>query len=205
MSLGKIKIKGGIFGKKLTFYQYARESLAYAAASNAQNEMNNLANTSIGENFYLKTKNFYIQLLAAYSASYFYYPIFKQLIPIQLQEDSLKEMIHGRDVGIKAWTFDNHPIEDELVEKYKIEFNRYYKGLSIDCDNMRKNSIDTESLNFDTNNFTQLFIEDSIYLMENEGGIYINSIDKLYLSHIIADIPISAFISLSKTSMKYVN
>jgi hypothetical protein len=206
MSLGKIKMKGGLFGKKFTFYEYARHTLASASASNVQSSMNDLAtNTIIGHNIYLKTKNFYIQLLAAYSASYFYYPIFAQIIPIQLLEESLKEIIRGRDVGIKAWTFDNHPIEDELVEKYKIAFNRYYNGLMKDFSDMISSSSNAGVFNPDINNFTKLFIEDSIYLMENESNTSLNEIERLFLSNVIADIPICVFQALSQTSMEYIS
>jgi|APLak6261703504_1056268.scaffolds.fasta_scaffold08548_1 hypothetical protein len=206
MSLGKIKMKGGFFGKKFSFYEYARHTLASAAASNVQSTMNELAsNTIMGHNIYLKTKNFYIQLLAAYSASYFYYPIFAQIVPIQLLEEGLKEIIRGRDVGIKAWTFDNHPIEDELVEKYKITFKRYYNGLMKDCNDMTDNSVSAGVFNPDINEFTKLFVEDSIYLMENESNTSINEIERMYLSNMIANIPISVFQALSQTSMEYIN
>lgn len=206
MSLGKIKMKGGFFGKKFSFYEYARHTLASAAASNARSTMNDLAaNTIISHNIYLKTKNFYIQLLAAYSASYFYYPIFAQIIPIQLLEDSFKEIIRGRDVGIKAWTFDNRPIEDELVEKYKITFKRYYNGLMKDCNDMMDGSSNAGVFNPDINEFTKLFIEDSIYLMENESNTSINEIERMFFSNVIADIPICVFQALSQTSMAYIN
>ena len=200
MKLGKLKMELAFFiRKKFTFFEYARHTLAGSTGyiSELMKQINTSHNTRHID--YFRTKNFYIQLLAACSAAYYYYPSFQQLIPISLLKDSLSEMVRGRDVGIKAWTFDNKAIESELIEKYNITFKRYYNGIMADC-----NESSEGGFNRDINEFTKLFMEDAIYLMENESGMSITEIEKMSVAQTIADIPISVFSELSKKSLEYI-
>jgi len=193
------------FGKKFTFYEYARHTLS-SSSRDVESAMNRLTSNAITDHvIYFKTKNFYIQLLAAYSASYFYYPFFARIVPLELLEEGLKELVHGRDVGIRSWTFDNNKIEDELIKKYEICFKRYYNGIMIDCNNIMKGSYDADVFNPDINEFTKRFAEDSINLMETESNVSINEVEKILFSHVIADIPISVFKELSERSMEYIH
>lgn len=204
MSLGKIKMKVVFFGKKFTFYEYARHTLA-SSSRDVESTMNQLKSSEITSHIiYFKTKNFYIQLLAAYSASYYYYLFFARIVPLALLEEGLKELVRGRDIGIRAWTFDNNKIEEELVQKYEICFKRYYQGIMTDCNNIMEGSYNADAFNPDINEFTKRFVEDSIHLMEAESNVSINEVERTLFSHIIADIPTSVFKELSERSMEYI-
>jgi hypothetical protein len=200
MKLGKLKMKLVFFiRKEFTFFEYARHTLASSGsfASDMMREFNTSPNTSHID--YFRTKNFYIQLLAAHSAAYCFYPSFQRLIPISLLADGLSEMIRGRDVGINAWTFDDVAIENELIEKYKVAFKRYYGGVMADC-----NEGSESVFNPEINEFTKLFMEDSIYLMECESGTAVNEMERFAVAHVIADIPVSVFSELSAKSLEYI-
>jgi len=186
------------YTKKFTFFEYARHTLAGSAGfiSELMKQINTPHNTRHID--YFRTKYFYIQLLAAYSAAY-YYPSFQQLVAISLLENSLSEMIRGRGVGIKAWAFDYKAIESELIEKYNIAFKRYYNGIMVGC-----NESSEGGFNPDMNEFTKLFMEDANYLMANESGMPITEIERMSVAQTIADIPISVFSELSKKSLGYI-
>lgn len=204
MSLGQIKMKVAFFGKKFTFFEYARHTLD-SSSRDVSSVINQLTSNAITKRvIYFKTKNFYIQLLAAHSASYFYYPFFARIVPVSLLEDSLKELVRGRDVGIRAWTFDNNKIEEELVQKYEVLFNRYWYGINTDCKNEMDGSNNARAFNPDINEFTKRFVDDSIKLMEVESNVSINEIERTLLSQIVADIPLSVFRELSQRSMEYI-
>tara|TARA_B110000046_G_scaffold45300_1_gene50352 strand:+ start:202 stop:531 length:330 start_codon:yes stop_codon:yes gene_type:complete len=103
---GKLKMKLAFFLKKeFSFHEYSRHTLA-SSGDFVTLMMGGISrNNQLNRNVYFKTKNFYIQLLSAYSSSYIYYPFFMENIPVEILTESLKEMIEGRDAGVKAWSF----------------------------------------------------------------------------------------------------
>lgn len=203
MAIGKLKMKLALFIKKeFSFYEYARHTLV----SSSQFVLSTMAdfnkNQNINHIIYFQTKNFYLQLLAAYSASQLYYPIVSMLVPLNQLDESIGEMLKGNDVGIKAWTFDNDPINDELVGTYRVCFNHYYNGLIKD--NNSSIHLDPNVFNPDIDSFSKSFIEDSIFLMLRDNNISINEVEQIYLKNIIAGIPLSMFTYLSNKSLQFI-
>tara|TARA_B110000211_G_C13837680_1_gene446455 strand:+ start:316 stop:621 length:306 start_codon:yes stop_codon:yes gene_type:complete len=98
--------------------------------------------------------------------------------------------------------FYNHPIEDEMIEKFNIGFKRYYLAISTDCKSLDNSA--PRHFNPDINEFTKLFVDDAVYLMESESNTSISELERTALSHIVADIPITIFTELSKKSLEYV-
>jgi hypothetical protein len=204
MSLGKIKMKVVLFGVKFTFYEYARHTLVESGQQTKWTMDQLISECEPNQSMYFRTKNFYIQLLAAYSASYVCYPHIVQIIPSSHVQEGINEISRGLDEGVKAWKFDGASIEEELVTKYKIAFKRYYSGLLTDINNVKNGSFDPDVLNFYVNTFTELFVVDSVHLMESESKCSINELTKVRLAQVVSQLPITVFNKLAKRSMEYV-
>jgi hypothetical protein len=202
MNIGKLKINNaGIFSSKWDFYEYARHSIRWSMGS-VKTLMTKIGGNSVLHDVpYVKTDNLYIQLLAAYTASYWHYLYFTQIVPHELLNHSMAELKRGLDDGIKAITIGPNKIDTYFVKLYHYSFRRYLRGVMDDCSKI--DDIDPNVFNPDINNFTQAFMEDVRQLSLQSNQEEMEELKLYLLSQIAADIPLSVFESLSKMTIQY--
>jgi len=203
MNIGKLKINNnGIYSSKWDFYEYARHSIRWSmdSVSSMMGAMG--SNALLSEVPYIKTDNFYMQLLAAHTAAYWQYLYFSEIVPHNLLTESMTEQKRGLDDGINAITFGEDKIDPYFVDLYHHFFRKYLRGIMDDCSQI--NDVDPEAFNPDVNNFTQAFMEDSKALSLRDNQVEIDEVKSSYLGHLIAVIPLGVFESLSKMTVEYI-
>lgn len=202
MNIGKLKINNaGIFSSKWDFYEYARHSIRWSMDS-VRSLMAEIGGSStLNDVPYVKSDNFFIQLLAGYTAAYWHYLYFAQIVPNELMNDSMSELKRGLDDGVEAITIGPVKIDPHFVKLYHHFFRRYLQGVMDDCAQI--DEVDPNVFNPDINNFTKTFMEDAKQLSLTANQVDIDEIRSYALSQIIADIPLSVFGSLSKMSVQY--
>ena len=129
MNLGKLKLNtGGIFSSKWDFYEYARHSVIWSMES-AKALMTGIGSSSILTDVpYVKSDNFYMQLMAAYTSTYWHYLYFANIVPQKLLNDSASELKRGMNDGIESIKVGSNKIDPYFVKLYHQSFRKYLKG-----------------------------------------------------------------------------
>ncbi len=144
---------------------------------------------------YLETNNFFIQLLSAHVASYFQYLFMKQMIPVNIIQNAMKEIIRGIKNGIHEIELSNKRLDHHFIELFKSHYITYVKAINEDC------SIDCEN-NF--KNFTKLFMKDLQNLSKITTQESINNIKFQQLEKVFANLPHVTFDCLEKMNIQYI-
>ena len=204
MNIGRLKLKAnGVFSSKLDFYEYARHSLQWSNTATMSLLDSIKTNNFTSDITHVQTINMYVQLIAAYSASYWFYLYMSEIIPKDLATPTMTELNRGLNDGINAFTINNEKIDDYAINLYQNCFHRYLKE-GIIKDYSSSDEVDPLVINPDIDNFTKLFIDDCKLLSERDNNIVIDELKAYYLGHIIADIPSTVFETLSQMPVEYV-
>lgn len=204
MNIGKLKLESnGLISSELDFYEYARHSLQWSATSTMSLLDSIKTNDFTNDITHTQTINMYVQLIAAYSASYWYYLYMSGIIPEDLATPTMTELNRGLNDGINAFTINNSKIDDYAIKLYQNCFHRYLKE-GIIKDHSSSNEVDPLVFNPDIDNFTKLFIDDCKLLSERDNNIVIDELKAYYLGQIIADIPLTVFETLSQLPVEYI-
>jgi hypothetical protein len=202
MSIGKLKINNtGLFSSKWDFYEYARHSIRWSMEA-IPSYMANVGDRPVLAGVpYIKSDNFFIQLLAAYTAAYWQYLYFAQIVPNDLLTDSMSELRRGIDEGVDAITIGPNKIEPYFIKLYHNFFKRYLRGIMDDFSNI--DDVDPNTYNPDINGFTKAFMDDAKQLSVRANKVEIEEAASYALSQKITDIPLSVFEKLSNMSVQY--
>ena len=136
-----------------------------------------------------------LQLLALYAASYWAYAVYY----LGVSSECVDEMKIGLSDSIKEFSDpDGKAMSQEFIEVFHSFFKRSFKAIGDDI-----NSPDEPGVfNPDINNLAKSFNEAIEYYHFRDGNV-MPELEKTYIGHIVANIPVSLFEALKSQGLEY--
>ncbi len=137
-----------------------------------------------------------LQLLALYTASYWAYAVYILGVP----SECVDQMKIGLTDSIKEYSNpDGGQISENFIELFHSFFKRSFKSIGDDIND----TSDPEVFNPDINNVAKSFNE-AIEFYNFRDGRIMPELEKTYIGHIVANIPLSLFEALKEQNLEYV-
>lgn len=137
-----------------------------------------------------------LQLLALYTASYWSYAVYILGVP----SECVDQMKVGLTDSIKEYSDPNgEAISEKFIEVFHSFFKRSFKSIGDDLND----TPDPEVYNPDINHVAKSFNE-AVEFYNFRDGKSMPELEKTYIGHIVADIPLSLFQALKDQNLEYV-
>lgn len=150
-----------------------------------------------GSTSYVQSYLTRLQLLALYTASYWAYAIFILNVPA----DYIEEIRTGMNDAIKEYKGpDRGPISEQFISAYNSFFQWSFQSIGEDIKNIENSEPDV--FNPDISNMSKYFIE-AIEHYHFKNGEVMPEIEKTYIGHLVAEIPLKMFSLLNRQGVAF--
>jgi hypothetical protein len=136
------------------------------------------------------------QFLAIYSASYCAYVVCYLGVPASCAVE-MQTVMKNLLKGYRGKDYGGDKISDDNIKFFDGLFNRAYKAISDDISNQPESGV----VNLGVSNISESYIEEVQHYLLKDGNMPVT--DKLYLSQIIAELPIAVFQTLQSQNLTY--
>lgn len=164
----------------------------------ASNSLKELSSGGLeGCSRYMGTYLIKLQLLALYAASYWAYVIHILEVP----SECIDQMKVGLNDSIKEYSDPNgEEITEPFIEIFNSFFKHSLKAIGDDLNETPEQAV----LSLDINQIAKSFIE-AVEFYHFRDGLSMPELEKLYIGHIVADIPVSLLQTLKAQDLVYID